>query len=538
MVKKVTSFLNKKNSITSASIILMATLFFSNVLGVFRDHYLTQKIPTEMLSVYYAAFRIPDFIFNILILGAITSAFIPVFTNLISRQKEEEAWRVAVSIINLAFIVLVFFSVLLAIFMPYVMPLVVPGFDSEKQILAVALARIMLFSPIIFGLSYIFGGILNSYKRFLVYSLAPLFYNFTIILGTLIFADKFGVFGVSVAVVIGAFLHFLIQLPVAIKLGFRWRPIIDWKHWGVQRIGLLMLPRSLALGANQIMLLIFTAMASSIGGYSIAVYNLADNIQTMPMVVFGTSFATAIFPSLSESFSQNNYNDFKTQIKKITRIVLFFMIPLTFIFILLRSQIVRLILGSGHFGWEQTISTADTLAYFSLSLVFTGLMPLFARGFYAMHNTKIPMIITFINVVTSIILAKFLSAHFGVSGLAMAFSIGAALSTIVIYFLLEKKVKLGFGKELFFFILKIFGATLLMVLALQEVKTIIGLWVDMHTFIGVAWQTLGSLFAGLCVYFAACWVFGCEEILALKYVFQKYAGRANGIEEISRSNNK
>ena len=334
MVKKLKQIVNKKNSIAGASIILIITLFLSNVLGVFRDHFLTQKIPTDLLSVYYAAFRLPDLIFNLLILGAISSAFIPVFTNLLARNKNEEAWQVAQSVVNIAVIFLGLAIILLFIFMPWLMYLVVPGFEETKRTMAVDLARIMLLSPLFFGLSYILGGILNSYKRFFVYAIAPLVYNITIIVGTLFFADKYSVYGIAVAVVIGAFLHFFIQLPIAIKLGFKLKFKIFWQHWGVRRIGVLMLPRAIALGGNQVLLLVFTAIASSIGGYGIAVYNLADNIQTMPMVVFGTSFATAIFPTLSEYYSQNKFTDFATNILKVKRTILFFMLQMIIILIL------------------------------------------------------------------------------------------------------------------------------------------------------------------------------------------------------------
>ena len=220
MVKKITNALNQQNSITGASVILVITLFLSNVLGVFRDHFLTQKIPTEQLSAYYAAFRIPDLIFNILILGAIASAFIPVFTTLLSQKKDKEAWMVASSVINIAIIFLVGLAVILFFLMGYLIPYIVPGFNADYKDLTVKLARIMLLSPIFFGLSYIFGGILNSFKRFLVYSLAPLVYNLTIILGTLIFADKYSVVGVAYAVVAGAFLHLFIQVPPLLKTGF------------------------------------------------------------------------------------------------------------------------------------------------------------------------------------------------------------------------------------------------------------------------------------------------------------------------------
>ena len=522
MVKKLKQIVNKKNSIAGASIILIITLFLSNVLGVFRDHFLTQKIPTDLLSVYYAAFRLPDLIFNLLILGAISSAFIPVFTNLLARNKNEEAWQVAQSVVNIAVIFLGLAIILLFIFMPWLMYLVVPGFEETKRTMAVDLARIMLLSPLFFGLSYILGGILNSYKRFFVYAIAPLVYNITIIVGTLFFADKYSVYGIAVAVVIGAFLHFFIQLPIAIKLGFKLKFKIFWQHWGVRRIGVLMLPRAIALGGNQVLLLVFTAIASSIGGYGIAVYNLADNIQTMPMVVFGTSFATAIFPTLSEYYSQNKFTDFATNILKVTRTILFFMLPMIIILILLRAEIVRLILGSGYFGWQQTKDTADTLAYFSLSLVATGLAPLFNRAFYAMHNTRIPMAVSLIGVVLSIAFGKILYLKIGVPGLALGYTIGNVITTVLLYFFLQKRVEIKLNKEFIFFIIKIIVASLFMAIAVQEIKYIIGTFVDMQRFWGVAVKALAAIAGGGLIYFISCWVFSCEEMSAVKQILNRY----------------
>lgn len=537
MVKKISNALHKKNSVAGASIILVITLFLSNVLGMLRDHFLTQKIPTDLLSVYYAAFRIPDFIFNILILGAITSAFIPIFTTLINQKKEKEAWEVTSSVINLALIFLTGISLVLLFLMPVLVPLFVPGFDVEKQAEVTSLARIMLFSPIFFGMSYIIGGVLNSYKRFLVYALAPLAYNLVIILGTLFFAEKYSITAVAYAVVCGAFLHFLIQLPVAVKLGFRYKLKIYFHHWGVRRIGILMLPRSIALGMNQIMLLVFTAIASSLGGYSVAVYNLADNIQTMPMVVFGTSFATAVFPSLAEAVSSDRLNDFGAQIQKVMRTILFFLVPMTAILILLRTEIIRLIFGSGFFGWEQTIATANVLGILSLSIVFTGLAALFSRGFYALHNTKTPMIITFINIILSIALGKILSASYGVLGLAMGFTVGSFVGLLIYYFSLRQKIKFENESRIFVFILKIVFATLFMAVVIQETKTVVGFFVDMQRFWGVALKTFASLGTGVGIYLLCCWIFGCEEIKAVKYVWAKFSGNGRAItseEDINR----
>jgi len=525
MVKKIANVLNQENSVTSASVILIITLFLSNVLGMLRDHFLTQKIPTDLLSSYYAAFRVPDLIFNVLILGAMASAFIPVFTTLITQKKEKEAWLVAVSVINIAIIFLVVTCLLLALLMPYLIPYIVPGFDPSKQELTVKLARIMLLSPILFGLSYIFGGILNSYKRFFVYALAPLVYNLTIITGTFLLANKYSVTGIAFAVVCGAFLHFFIQFPVAFKLGFRWHFKIALHHWGVKRIGFLMFPRAIALGSNQIMLLVFTAIASSVGGYAIAAYTLADNIQTMPTVVFGTSFATAIFPTLAEAASSGKDSDFGNHISKMIRIILFFMVPMTIMFYLLRAEIVRLILGSGFFGWQQTIATADALGFFALALIFSGLAPLFSRAFYALHNTKIPMIVTVIGVLISISLAKVLSVKFGVGGLALAFSIGSFATTLSLYLILRTKIKIQNEKEIIVFILKILLAGALTAIAIQESKMISGIFVDMQRFWGVALKTFLALGIGSFVYLLCCWIFGCEELHAIKIIFLKFGRR-------------
>lgn len=533
MRKFFSHFFNAKNSLPIASLILIVTLFLSNVLGVLRDHYLSQKIPTDTLSVYYAAFRIPDLLFNVLILGAISAAFIPVFSGLINQNKEKEAWRVANSVINVAIVSLIVLCLVLAILMPYLVPLFVPGFDNEKKDLTVGLARIMLASPIFFGLSYIFGGILNSYKRFAVYSLAPLVYNLAIILGTLFLAPIFGIVGVAYAVIVGAFLHMVIQIPVARRLGFRWQKVFDLKNPSVRRIGFLMFPRAIGLGANQIMLLLFTSIASVIGGSAVAIYNLADNIQTMPMVVFGTSLAMAIFPTLSEKSAKKDFQDFSYYFTKTFRSVLFFMIPISLGVIMLRAQIVRLILGSGFFGWQQTIDTANALGYFGLALVFSSIVPLLARSFYALCNTKIPMIVTILTVVVSVVAGKLLSEKMGVSGLALAFSIGSFVNATILYLLLRKKITIA-EWPIVWFILKIMLATLIMGIALQEAKFLMAIFVDMQRFWGVLSQTLAAIFVSIIVYLSLTWIFNCEEAQSAKVIFRRLMGRSLDQEEPGR----
>jgi len=530
MRKALGRFFDGKNSYSAASVILVITLFLSNVLGLLRDHFLTQKIPTDILSTYYAAFRIPDLLFNVLILGAISSAFIPVFSGLVNQNQKKVAWQVANSVINIAILALIVFSLILGLLMPYLAPLFVPGFDQEKLSLTVQLARLMLISPIFFGLSYIFGAILNSSKRFLVYSLAPLIYNLAIILGTLLLAPRIGILGVALSVVIGAFLHMAIQIPVVSRLGFRWQMVLFWQNASVRKIGILMFPRAIGLGANQILLLVFTGIASVLGGSAIAVYNLADNIQTMPMVVFGTSFALAIFPTLSEKAAREDWQGFSFDFTKTLRSILFFMVPIVLGLILLRAQIVRMILGSGHFGWEQTIDTANTLGFFAAALVFTSVIPLFSRAFYALHNTKIPMAVTCLTVVISIAAGKILASSMGIEGLALAYSLGSFFNAVVLYFLLRKKIKLD-EWSLVWFCLKVGLAAFLMAVALQEVKFLAAIFVDMTRFWGVFVQTFVAIIVSLVIYLLLSWIFNLEEVVSAKIILRRLLGRSVVQEE-------
>lgn len=522
-MRKIKDLINSANSIQSASVILIITLAISNLLGLIRDHFLAQKIPTSLLDTYYAAFRIPDFIFNILILGAIAAAFIPIFTAYITKKNLREAWHVANSFLNIAFITITILMVILVFLMPYLVPLLVPKFDLEKQTLTINLSRLLLISPIFFTLSYIFGGILNSFKRFFIYSLSPLVYNLSIIAATLFLADKISVYGVTYGVIIGAFLHMLIQLMGTKKLGWRYHWVFDYKHVGVKKMYQLMLPRALGLAANQIMLLVYTAIASGMAAGSVAIYNLADNIQTMPTVVFAISFATAIFPTLSEHISLGKKEDFSHHIWKTIKIVCYILIPISVAIILLRAQIVRLILGSGNFGWQQTVFTANTLGFFAISLIAQGLIPVLAKAFYALRNTKIPTIVSILSIIIGIISAFILTPIMNVTGLALAFSIASFFNAVLLYVLLRKRemVMRCQEKNALKMIGKILIATVILAIVIQLSKYSSYL-VDMSRFWGVLAQTIIALVLSAASYLFITKKFGCNEAQEFTMFIKKY----------------
>ncbi len=519
-MEKIKKIINSQNTVKSATFILVITLIASNFLGLLRDRFLAQRIPTDLLDTYYAAFRIPDLVFNILVLGAISAAFIPVFTGFISKNKLQEAWKVTNSFLNIILTLLIVFLIILFFIMPWAISKLVPDFNLEKQQMTVNLARMFLISPIFFSISYIFGGILNSFKRFLVYSLAPLIYNLSIILATLFLTSRFSVYGVAIGVICGAFFHMIIQLPVVLKLGYRYCFLFDWHNKAVRKIGLLMLPRAVGLGSMQIMLMIYTALASTVSSGAVAVFNLADNIQTMPTVVFATSIATAIFPTLSEQISLKKFSDFSSYVWRGIRTIIYILIPISVLIILLRAQIVRVILGSGYFGWEQTITTANTLGFFAISLVVQGMIPLFARSFYALHNTKTPTIISIVSIIISILTAYFLIAKWGVLGLAISFSVGSFVNAILLYLFLRKQVKIltSFEYSGTIFFLKVLLSSLIMAFVIQITKINIEPYIDMTRGWGVFSQLLISSLLGSLVYFVLTWLLRCEEFSEIKKI--------------------
>lgn len=501
MIEYISKWFNGENSLRGATKLLVVTLFISNVLGVIRDRYLAQKIPTDLLDTYYAAFRLPDLVFNILILGAIASAFIPVFTQVLSTRSKQQAFAVASSVISIAITLTLIVLAVLYFLLPSLVPIIVPAFSPPKQQFTLELSRLFLLSPIFFGLSYFLGGILNSHKRFFVYSLAPLVYNLSIIIATRFFADRYGVFAPAVGVVLGSLFHMLIQLPTAIGLGFRFSPSFNYKDPSVRKIGKLMVPRTIGLGAQQLVLLGFTAIGSGLGAGAVAIYNLADNIQTMPTAVFGNSVASAVFPHLSEAVAIRARQKFARYFERSVSSVLFFLVPATAGVYMLRAQIVRLLLGSGFFGWEQTIETARTLGFFAIALVFSGLIPLLARSFYAWQDTKTPTTIGVGSSLISLGAGFLLSREFGVGGLALGIVAGSIINAGVLYTILKERVPEIDEKKILLPTLKMVVATVVMATSLQITKIYFGTIYDLDRYIEVLIQTVSAVVVSVAVYF-------------------------------------
>jgi putative peptidoglycan lipid II flippase len=321
-----------------------------------------------------------------------------------------------------------------------------------------------------------------------------------------------GITGVVYFVVIGAVLHFLVQLPSMIKLGWKFQFKFDYKNPSIIKIGRLMLPRTIGMGVNQIMLIVYTAIGSALAIGSISAFNFANNIQTMPLVVFGTSFATAVFPTLTTAFSNNDTGKFIFYLNRTIRTIAYLMIPVSIAFILLRAQIVRLILGSGNFDWNDTKATALALGYFSLALLAQGLVPLLARAFYAMKNSRTPMYISIITVIVSVAIAYPLASRMGVAGLALAFAIGSYVNLILLYVLLFQKYREVLAPKVLLSVGKIIVISVITGLIAREGMLYFANLVNMNKFIGVLEQTIMVIILGLIIYVGLSYIFKLEEI--------------------------
>lgn len=520
MIKRL--FSGQINSITIAAVLVATSSTVSRFLGIFRDRILAGEFGAgDTLDVYYAAFRIPDLIFNLLVLGALSAGFIPVLTSLIKNpvnkirdkitgKDNEEAWLFVSNLLNILVIFLLALSVLGVVFAPALTKLLAPGFSAEKQLLTANLTRIMFLSPIFLGISSVLGGILQSFKRFFVYSLSPILYNIGIIIGALYLVPIWGIYGLAWGVVIGAFFHMVIQLPTVVNLGFKYKLSFGFKNKNIRKVSIMMIPRTMSLAISQINLVVITMIASTLAAGSLTIFNLANNLQSFPIGIFGISFAIAAFPTLSAVAFQRK--ELVKNFSNTVRQILFFMVPATVLLITLRAQIIRVILGSGNFDWQDTLLTIDTLGFFAISLFAQGLIPLLIRMFYARHNSKTPFIIGLVSAFANVILSLYLAPRMGVAGLALGFSIANILNFVLLWLFLHSEIGDMDENRILFSTVKFSAAAVACGVAVQGIKLVIWPYIDMTKLWGVLSQGLAAGIFGFFVYLAVCALFKSEEL--------------------------
>lgn len=536
-------------SINAAALLIGAAGFLSRILGLFRDRLLAGRFgASRELDIYYAAFQIPDFIFNLFLIGSATAAIIPVFLEYWERDKEE-ARRLIENLFNIFLIFSAVFCLLAAIFTPFFIRFLVPGFSIEERELASLMARIMLVSPFFLSLSNIVSGVLQAHRRFFVFSLSSVFYNLGIIFGILVFLPAFGFLGLAYGVVLGAFLHFFVQLPVYYILGFRLRPVFSFKlHEGIFRVIKLSGPRVLAVFFTSVSVLIVTAIASTLSKGSISVLQFANNIKFIPVGILGVSFAVATFPRLSQAFIKKDADDFYSSFFGVLKTIVFWLAPVSVLFYVLRAHIIRLALGTGLFDWRDTRLTAAILGIFSLVIIIESILPLLIKSFYALNKTVRPLVINFISNCLIVVLAFWFAGVFsdsssgvsqffgrilrvsdiadlGIIGIALAVIIGQFLNFFVLlrFFLGEARSafgfvpKNGFSSDIFRFL----AVAILAGVAAYVTRLIIDRFITLDTFVGVLIQGGSAAMAGLLVYGLILYKFENKEIMDVVEVFRR-----------------
>lgn len=523
-------------SITGAAVVIGAAGLASRLVGLVRDrlfvHYFGAGAVTD---AYQAAFKIPDLIFSLLVLGALTGGFIPAFTKLFYQGKDKSpAWQLANNVVNILGIVLMILGGFGMLFTPYLAKIIAPGFSNSALELTAAFMRIMLLSPLLLGVSLVMGDILQSLRKFVLFSIAPMFYNIGIIIGAVALAPIIGLTGLAWGVVLGAGLHTLLNSYGAWGVGYRWRWYFNLRDPDTRLIGKLMIPRTLGLSLTHINIVIITILASLLPEGSVTVYNYANNLQTVALGLVGIPFAVAVFPVLSALAANHSREEFVKNLAATTRQVLFLIIPCSIIFLLLRAQIVRVVYGAAKFDWAATINTADTLAFFALGLFAASLIPLFARAFYALENTKTPFVVGVISELLAIIAALVLMrTPLGVAGLALAATIGAVINCGLLGVGLRQTLGSLEEDKLLVSLYKISLAGILMALTIQGLKHVLvnaylpiinvplSNIIDMTRFHGVLLQGLIAGLAGLLVYAAVLRTLRLEEMLHLQSSLKK-----------------
>lgn len=392
------------------------------------------------LDSFFAAFRLPDLMFQLVAAGALSSALIPILTGLLTEGRPDRAWRVVSTIASLMSGALLTLAVILFVAAPLVVPAITPGFDEAQIEQTVFLTRVMLLSPILLALGAVATSALNAQDRFAAAALAPITYNLAIIAGAVLLGPTMGVTGVAIGVVAGSAGHLLVQLLPLRRTGFRYRRGIDLADPPTREAVSLLIPRAIGLGTNQITFIVATTLASGLGVGAITSFNFAFALLQLPIGVIGVPLGVIVFPSLARELTRGSVDEYVRLLTRAIRLIIFVMVPITGIAIVLRRQIVTLLFGYGRFDAEAIATTADTFLLFLVGLTAHASIAIVARAFYARRDTRTPVFAAMFAVAVNSILAVILSGPLGLPGIALAIAIGAWLEGVVLLAILRRRV--------------------------------------------------------------------------------------------------
>lgn len=517
---------NSMNRVARSALVLGCAMVFSQICGLVSKSILGSTFGASAeVDAYLAANRLTETIFNLMAGGALASAFVPTFSAMLDRENEKDkAWLLASRIGNCLFLVLLFLCIIGFIFAEQVVRyILVPGFslhDPELQVLTVKLLRIQLPSVLIFGISGLIMGILNTNGNFLFPGLAPAMYQVGIMIGVLVLAKPFGIVGVALGAVLGSFLHFLIQFPHLLRIkGARYFFSLGLKDPNVREIIKLMIPRQIGASAVQLNFLVDNYLASFLAPGSISALSWGLSLMLMPQAAIAQSVATVSLPMFSVQVARGETKEMRFSLASALRLVLMLSIPATAGLVILSTPIVRIVFERRSFTPEMTDMVSCALVWYGVGLVGHSVVEVVSRAFYAMHDTKTPVTILFISMVLNMLLNIVLSKLFAAlgtyphGGLALANSIATALEMCALLFFMNRKLGGLEGKRICSGIARFAAAAAVMTVGLL-------LWLRfVHA--GTLVTVVGGLAVGVVLYFAMCVVLKVDELKLLKSIVKK-----------------
>jgi putative peptidoglycan lipid II flippase len=431
----------RRDGLVRAGLVLTTLYLVSRLLGWVRVSILAATFGAGRdLDVYYTAFRIPDFMFQLVAAGALASALIPMIASLVATGDRDRAWRVTSTVTNLMVLALLGLLVVFEVAAPAIVPFLAPGFPADDLARTVDLTRLMLISPILLALGTVATSVLNANDRFGAAAFAPIAYNLGIIGGAVLLAPALGILGLAIGVVVGSIGHLAVQLGPLRGTGFRYRPAVDASDPRARQTLLLLAPRAFGLGVTQVIFVVVTSIASTLGAGAITILNFAWTLVLIPIGVVGVPLGAVVFPSLARDHATGSTDAYVSLVTRATRLIVFVMVPLTGGAIVLRREIVTLLFDYGRYDPGVTETIATTLSFFMLGLVAFSAIQVLARAFYAREDTRTPVAAATVTVVVNSALAVILAGPFALPGLATSFSIANWIEVLVLLLVLHRRL--------------------------------------------------------------------------------------------------
>ena len=473
-----TIFARQQSSILSAAAVITLSSLLSAVLGLWRNRLLVGAFfgspETRLqLDAYWVAFRLPELVFQVLVIGSLSAAFIPVFSKYLKKDRQE-AFAMASSVMNIVLLIFAFIGIVIFLgVIPFTRLFTSENFSGEQIVLASQLTRIMLFAQFFFAISNFLSSAIQAEQRFIVPALSPAAYNIGIILGIVFLTPLIGIYGPAIGVVIGALMHFGLQVPLARSLGFKYSFKILWPHEGVMEMLKLMPPRIFAISVNQIELFATVYFATALPAGSLTIMNIATQLMSAPIRIFSVPIGQASLPFLSKNVADGEREAFASTFIHSFHQILYVALPAGMLLLILRVPLVRLAYGAAEFPWSATLLTGKVVAILALSVFASASIHVLTRAYYALHNTKLPLYIGLVSVTVNVIVS-YLSVFvfsWGVLGLATGVTLSSLIQMGCLLALLMPILRPLTFKTIAWPPLKMASAAIVMAF---------GLWIPMH----------------------------------------------------------